>query len=513
MQRAGTLILTCLLAVTGCAPVGPEFVHPEAPTNPAWLVEELALYSTDPATLAEWWRQLNDPALNNLIEVARNQNNGIRIAGLRVLEAQAALGIALGSRYPQAQVVTGDATAVGISKNDANSAIQDVRFNQMSVGAAVAWELDFWGRFRRGIEAADANLLATIASYDEAMSLLIATVSEVYTLIRSTEEQLKLARESVAIQRRSYEIVELLFREGESSELDALQARTLLLGTEATIPKLEAALSQAENALSVLLGMPPGAVDDLLKGEGRLPDVPDSLAVGVPADMLRHRPDVRRAELQALAQNALVGVAEANLYPSFSLVGSLGLGTATATNTTQTGDSGVGELFSSDSVTYAAGASFVWPFFNYGRIRNNIRVEDARLQQALIAYRETVLQAAREAEDAMAAYAGTQAQDDILSEGVQTAQRSADLSFLRYQEGFADYQRVLQAQQSLFSQQQRYAANRGEVLLSLIAIYKSLGGGWQSAGQRQFVDETTREQMQERTNWADLIENAPASNK
>ena len=429
-----------------------------------------------------------------------------------MLEAQATLGIALGNRYPQAQVLTGDATAVGISKNDPDSAIQDLRYSQANLTAAISWELDFWGRFRRGIEAADANLLASIANYDEAMLLLVSTVSEVYTIVRSTEEQLRLARESLKIQQRSYEIVELLYREGDSSELDALQAKTLLLGTEATIPKLEQGLKQAKNALSVLLGMPPGAVDDILGMEGTLPEVPESIAVGVPADMLRQRPDVRRAELLALAQNALVGVAEANLYPSFSLNGSLGIGTSEASDTTS-GGGGLGELFSTDSTTYAAGVSFVWPFLNYGRIRNNIRVEDAQLQQALIGYRETVIQAAREAEDAMAAFAGTQAQDRILTEGVATAQRSADLSFLRYQEGFADYQRVLQAQQSLFSQQQRYAANRGDVMLSLIAIYRSLGGGWQSSSPREFVDEATRQEMQERTNWGDLLENPPSANE
>ena len=210
---------------------------------------------------------------------------------------------------------------------------------------------------------------------------------------------------------------------------------------------------------------------------------------------------MRRAELAALAQNALVGVATANLYPSFSLNGSLGL------STTDAGSAGLGDLINGDSTSYAIGASFVWPFFNYGRIRNNIRVEDARLQQALVGYRETVLQAAREVEDAMAALSGSRDQAGILEEGVATAQRSADLSLLRYQEGFADYQRVLNAQQSLFSQQQRYATARGDVLRSLVALYRSLGGG--ISEDRPFVDTATQDEMQERTNWGDVIETAP----
>ena len=499
-----TAIAALSCAAIGCAPVGPDFVRPDVELSPDWLEAEQEQFNIGPAQLVEWWRVLDDPVLDRLIATAYEQNNSLQIAGLRVLAAQAQLGIATGSKYPQVQVLAGDATAIGASESNANTTAGDLEFSQFNLGANVSWELDFWGRFRRGIEAADASYLASIASYDDVLVLLTAQVADVYTIIRATEEQLRLARESLVIQRRSFNIAEVLYRNGQNSELDALQARTLLLGTEAVVPGLETSLRQTKNALSVLLGMAPSNIDELLDGEGVLPPVPDQLFVGLPADLLRQRPDVRAAELNALAQNALVGVAEANLYPSFSLNGSLGLAAAGGTDTTRTGDSGISELFRSESLTYAAGASFVWPFLNYGRIRNNIRVEDARLQQALIVYRETVIQAAREAENAMAAFVGTQEQDRILSEGVATAHRSAELSLLRYQEGFADYQRVLDAQQSLFSQQQRYATNRGEVIRNLIAIYRSLGGGW--TDERQFVDEVTREEMQQRTNWGDLLE-------
>ena len=496
-----------ILACTsfGCAPVGPDFVRPDVPLGPEWLEAEQEQFDVGPTELIEWWRVLEDPVLDRLIETAYQQNNSLQIAGLRVLEAQARLGIATGSKYPQTQVLAGDATAIGGSESKANSTAGDLEFTQYNLGANVSWEIDFWGRFRRGIESADAAYLASIGNYDDAMVLLTAQVADTYISIRAIEEQLRLANESLTIQRRSYDIAELLYINGENSELDALQARTLLLGTEATVPALEISLRQARNALSVLLGMAPANIDKLLGGEGALPSVPAELFVGIPADLLRQRPDVRAAELNALAQNAQVGVAEADLYPSFSLTGSLGLAAAGNTDTTRTGDSGIGELFRAESLTYAAGASFVWPFLNYGRIRNNVRVQDARLQQALVAYRETVIQAARETEDAMAAFVGTQAQDRILNEGVAAANRSSELSLLRYQEGFADYQRVLNAQQSLFAQQQRYASNRGDVIRSMIAIYRSLGGGWTS--DRQFVDDATREEMQERTNWGQLLDN------
>jgi NodT family efflux transporter outer membrane factor (OMF) lipoprotein len=406
-------------------------------------------------------------------------------------------------------VVVGDATAIGASESNANTTAGDLSFTQFNLGASVSWEIDFWGRFRRGVEAADANLLGSIASYDEAVLLLIAAVADTYTLIRATDEQLRLAEESAAIQRRSYEIVEVLYRNGESSELDALQAMTLLLSTEAAIPSLKATAQQAKNALSVLLGRAPTDIGDMLSKENDLPSLPDDVAVGIPADLLRQRPDVRRAELQAIAQNATVGISTANLYPSFSLNGYLGLAAAGNTDTTRTGDSGIGELFRSDSLTYSVGPSFVWPFLNYGRIRNDIRVQDARLQQALIQYRETAIQAAREVEDTMIALARAREQDKILADTVDVAERSSDLSMLRYREGFADYQRVLNAQQSLFTAQQRYAANRGAVLSSYIALYRSLGGGWQSATPRQYIDQETREQMEERTNWGDLLDEPP----
>lgn len=501
LPKAALPAVAALALVLGaCAPVGPDFVRPDVPLNPGWLDEELEAYESDAAELTEWWKTLEDPVLNKLIETAYQQNNALKIAGLRVLESQARLGIATGSRYPQVQVLAGDASAIGTSESGSGSSTRDQSLNQFNLGATLSWEMDFWGRFRRGIEAADAGLLASIADYDDVLVLLTAQVADIYAIIRATEEQLKLAQESVDIQQRSYDIVQVLYRNGDSSELDALQAHTLLLSTQTVIPDLEATIVQSKNALGVLLGMRPGEVNALLS-EGALPSVPESIAVGVPANLLRQRPDVRKAELQALAQNALVGVAEANLYPSFSLNGTLGL------SSTEFDDSVLDDLFGGDSVSYVAGVSFVWPFFNYDRIRNNVRVEDARLQQALIGYQETVIQAAGEVENALAFHIGALKQDRILREGVDAARRSSDLSLLRYKEGFADYQRVLNAQQSLFGQQQRFAANRGEIVRSLIAIYRSLGGGWQV--NRQFVDDETKQQMEQRTNWGKLLDEPP----
>jgi outer membrane protein TolC len=247
-------------------------------------------------------------------------------------------------------------------------------------------------------------------------------------------------------------------------------------------------------------------MSDLLKGSSSIPTVPEELAVGLPADLLRRRPDVRQAEYLAMAQNAQVGLAKANLYPSFSLTGSVGLSAAGNTDTTRTGNSGFGALFSGDSLTYSIGPNFVWPFLNYGRLKNSVRVQDARLQQSLIAYRETVLQAAREVEDAMVALEGAVQQDEFLAIAVESARRSTEVAQLRFNEGFADYQRVLDAQQALFTQQSRYVGNHSSITSSFIALYLALGGGWELREDSDMIDTETLDTMKERTNWGDLIE-------
>jgi NodT family efflux transporter outer membrane factor (OMF) lipoprotein len=348
--------------------------------------------------------------------------------------------------------------------------------------------------------------MASIEARNQAMILLTAQVVATYTAIRINEEQLRIAYENVVLQQRSYDIAGVLYKHGSDSELDMQQAYTLLLSTQATIPGYEVSLRQARNAMSTLLGQAPGTTEELFDDDTGIPVLPKKIEVGIPADLLRRRPDVRQAEFNAMAQNALVGMAEADLYPSFSLTGSLSLVSGGSSGTD------FGDLFSSDALTYSIGPSFVWPFFNYGRIRNNIRVQDARLQQALVNYRETVIQASREAEDAMVALNGTEAQTEILQKTVESAKRSNELSTLRYKEGFSDYQRVLDSQQSLFTQQQRLAANRGASVLNLVSLYAALGGGWENQAGQALISEQSLEQMQQRTNWGDLLDTgAPAT--
>lgn len=492
--------------LAACTTVGPDYERPESPLGPAWYQAEIERYETTPTEELLWWRKFNDPDLDRLIAMAHAANNTLEIAGLRVLESRAQLGFATGLQYPQSQVVAGAATSVGASENAANTAAGDLRFTQYDLGVAVNWEIDFWGRFRRGIEAADAVYLGSIAAYDQALILVTAQVALTYLTIRTIEEQLKITRDNIASQQRSYDIVDVQYRNGNTSELDVLQAKTLLLSIQATMPALQAELAQAKHGLTALLGLPPKSTDALLTPGVTIPDIPQTIAIGLPADLLRQRPDVRAAEYLAMAQNASVGVATADLYPSFTLSGSLGLIAADNTDTTRTGESGISQLFSGDSLAWSAGPAFVWPFFNYGRIRNNIRVQDAVLQQALVGYRETVIQAAREVEDAIVGLNGAQQQYEMLEQTVVAAQRATDVALLRFNEGFADYQRVLDAQTALFTQQGRLVGAKSNRALNLIALYVALGGGWQARQDHELLRPETIEALRERTDWGDLIE-------
>jgi NodT family efflux transporter outer membrane factor (OMF) lipoprotein len=490
----GAMLLGLLVA---CKAVGPDFEKPEVEMSVAWVEQDDNGIETSPINQPQWWRVFNDPVLDQLVETAWKQNNSLEIAGLRVLESRAQLGIAQGNQYPQSQLSAGNASYTSPANNVGGGS----NFWQYGIGASASWEIDFWGRFRRGIESADAAYMSSIAARDQALILLTAQVVNTYTVIRINEEQLRYAHSNVKIQQRSYDITSVLYRFGSDSELDMQQAHTLLLSTKATIPGFAVALKQARNALNTLLGESPGTIDSLLGDDQGIPALPENIAVGIPADLLRRRPDVRQAELNAMAQNALVGFAEADLYPSFSLTGSLGLVSGGP------GGTDFGDLFSSDALTFSIGPSFVWPFLNYGRIRNNVRVQDARLQQALVNYREVVLQSAREAEDAMVALNGALEQTEILTQTVVSAKRSNELSMLRFREGFSDYQRVLDAQQALFGNEQRLVTQRGTAVASLVSLYKSLGGGWENQAGLPLISEQSREQMQQRSNWGELLEN------
>lgn len=489
-----TVTTVALLHFAGCMMVGPDYTPHPAPVADQWIENGDATIRPESVDYAEWWKVFGDPTLDRLVASAYEQNPDLQAAGARVLEAMARRGIAIGSLFPQQQDFFASYLRNDLSQNRANRGGVDATFDDWQVGFDAFWEVDLWGRLRRGIEAADADVIASIATYDDVLVSLIAEVATNYIFLRTFEERLAVATANVDIQQGSYEIADAKFEGGAVTELDAAQAASLLEDTRSLIPGLEAGIRQAENTLSILLGMPPRDLEDLIGGPQAIPKVPASVAVGIPAELLRRRPDVRRAERQLAAQSARIGIATADLLPQFSLTGSIALTAEDFAN-----------LFEGDSFEAFGGPTVRWAILNYGRISSNVRVQDARFQSLVGDYESTVLRAQAEVENAIASFLGARRQVDHLERSVDAAARAVELSDLQYREGAADYTRVLTTQQFLIDAQDRLVATRSSMALSLTSLYKALGGGWQMRVGNNVVDEETAEQMRERTRWTNLL--------
>jgi NodT family efflux transporter outer membrane factor (OMF) lipoprotein len=497
------LVVFSTLLLSGCITLGPDFETPESQVADEWLEAEDERVKADPAQTLEWWKTFEDPILESLIQQAYERNPTLQIAGLRVYESRATLGIAVGTLYPQVQNIGFAAGRVELSENaepisnlpDPPRAGVDTTLGDYRLGFDAAWEVDFWGRFRRTVESADAHMAATIASYDDVLVTLTGEVAAAYILLRTFEERLAVAESNVAIQKRSLEISEVRSRNQLTTELDPALARALFRNTQSQIPALRSAIRKVKNALSILLNQPPGVLDAELGTGGKIPTSPVEIALGVPADLLRRRPDVRRAELHAAAQSARIGVAKADLFPALSLVGSIGW---SSENT--------GDLLDQASRFGFGLVGVRWKILNYGRIINLMRAEDARFQQLIVNYQNTVLRAAREVEDATSSFIAAHEQVELLADGAKAAERAVELSMIQYRDGVADYTRVLDSQRFLLLQQDALTRARGRVAESLVAVYKALGGGWEQRDLDALVSEQARDAMSERTYWGDLLE-------
>ena len=495
-----------LLLIAGCTAVGPDFVTPAAPKSDGWIdADDPGIkLETEAQDYSKWWQAFDDPVLDSLVERAYGQNLTLQVAGLRILESRAVLGIAIGAQYPQIQDAVGSYRRFELSDNGANAAFLDRDFGSLTLGVDTAWEIDFWGRFRRGVEYADAQLGATVAEYDDLLVTLTAQVATTYVLIRELEERLVLARQNVGLQQRTLDIATVRFKNGEVNELDVVQARALLGDTQARIPTLESLLRQSKNALSLLLGQPPSELRDVFGDPGKIPKAPEEIAIGIPTELLRRRPDIRSAELQTAAQSARIGIAKANLYPRFTLGGFIGFNTSDDGGI-QSNNADLGDLFDGGSFTGFIGPSFSWPILNYGRLTNNVRAQDSRFQQLVINYQDTVLRAYQEVEDALVGFLKSQDVTRYLTRSVKASGRSAELSLLQYREGLVDYTRVLDTQSFLVAQQDRQAESRGAIARNLISTYKALGGGWETRDPSKAVPQTVQEDMKARTNWGGLL--------
>ena len=502
------VVIACAIVFSGCTQVGPDFIRPEPQVMPQWMEADEAQVRTSPADYRMWWAAFKDPVLDHLVQIAYAQNIPLRVAGARVFEARARLGIAIGEQYPQFQQAVGSALDIRESERaptapQRRSAADQFEYKQVQVAAAASWEIDFWGKFRRAVESEDASLLGSIAAYDNALVSLTAEVARTYVAIRTIEERVRIAQENVAIQKESLRIAQARFEAGASTDRDVQQALAQLRGTEAVVPQFEASLRQAKNALCILLGMPPGKLDHLLGDRLTIPQAPLDVAVGIPADLLRRRPDIRSAELRAAAQSALIGVAKADLYPAFTLTGTFGF------LASDVGRFGLGDITAWSSRYGSFGPSFAWNILNYGQITNNVRVQDARFQELVFAYQDTVLRAQQEVEDALTGFLQSQKSLIYLAEAVTAAKLSANLAFIQYQSGATDYTTVISAQQFLLSDQDSLAVAQGAVPQGLIAVYRSLGGGWELREGKPFLPADITTAMGQRTDWGGLL--APAA--
>ncbi len=496
-----------VLALAGCM-VGPNFTPPTA--------RLAARYSTDAdqanaAANVLWWQNFSDPILDRLIQMGYRNNLSLQVVGLRVLQARAQLAAAVGELYPQQQALTGGYDYERQSRGSpSNVGGAETFLNVAQLSFTASWEIDFWGKYRRAVQANDAAFLGSIQAYDAALVSLTSSIAQSYITIRMLQAQISVARSNISVQTESLRIAKVQFNAGQTSLLDVEQAQTQLGITQATLPTLQAQLDSQQDALAVLLGTTPDAVPPLIAGGNGIPRAPKAVAAGIPKDLLRQRPDVLQAELAAATQSAELGVAKAQLYPALSLSGTFEFESSNSPGTS------LGDLFHWSNRAVSLGPSVQIPIFNYGQLTNQVRAQDAVFEQSIITYQNTVLQAQQEVQDGINSFAQAQASVSALSGAAQSAIESTKLAMIRYVDGQSDYTTVLSAEQAQLQVQNSLAEAQGNVPLSLVSLYSALGGGWQIAQNQDVVPANIAADMRARTHWGGLLQPAahaaPTSN-
>lgn len=467
-ERAGRIMLAAGAAATallaGCA-VGPDYVPPDTSATPTQWAEPLeAGLTTRSADLARWWTALRDPVLDRLVERAIASNLDLRIATARLAEARAQRGVAFSEFFPFT-----DATG-RYSRYRNSEGIGSFRAGEndlFSAGLDASWEIDVWGRIRRNVEAADADIASAKENRRDVLVTLLGEVGVNYADLRGFQQRLIIARENVRTQAESLELTRSRFAAGLTSELDVARAESNLRSTESQIPTLAAGEKAAAHRLATLTGRPPGALTEELAAPAPIPVAEGEVPMGLPSDLLRRRPDIRRAERDIASATALIGVATADLFPRFSLTGSFGFE-----------NSQVGRMFDSENRFWSFGPAFRWPILEWGRIRSNIRVQEARAESSLASYERTLLNAFEETENAIVNYARERERRETLRRAVAATQRSVDLSQSLYKAQLTDFLSVLDAERQLFQLQDQLVASDATVTANLVRLYKALGGGW-----------------------------------
>jgi len=511
LPKIGLSVLTVMM-MSGCAKLGPDFMGVKTAYMPAkWKHKQ----ERSDATIAQWWKTFNDPTLNTLVDKAYAQNLDIESAGLRILQARAALGISEGLSFPQRQTLSGNAAAVRSNGNN---------FEAAGLNFDIGWEMDIWGKYARGVESSEANLYATLASYNDIMVSVIAEVARNYINYRTAQERIAYAERNVLIQERVTKMTEVQFNSGNVSELDMQQARSQLYNTRSAIPSIEISRIKSRNAIALLLGTDASQISKLLRSKHKKYTDPTGKYIGqkkqgimqikdsssdllnvamipqaklnpynkVDAGLISRRPDIKLAEYNVHSNSALIGAKMAELYPSFTLFGNIGYNANNAIGSWGT---------ASDALGVSVGPAFSWNIFQYGRIKNQIRLQDAVFEESLVNYNKKVLSAVTEVSDALNSYVLTKKQQVENRKAVDATVRAFNISVIQYNDGLVSYQRLLTTVEKLTSTQDRYATIKGSLSINAILLYKALGGGWQINKGKSYLSADTAEKMKKRVDW------------
>lgn len=466
-----------LLTLTGCTSfrdwkangfkVGPNYCKPGAEVETQWIdFQRDSRVSADEPDLSAWWTNLNDPVLNELVHQAYSQNLTLKQAGTAIMRARAIRGVAAGNLFPQVQQAVGSYSRIQASQNTAiPSPLR--RFDDWAGGINAAWELDFWGRFRRSVAAADAELDASVDNFDDVLVILVADVARNYVQLRTFQQRLEITRSNLESQRGSLKIAEAQFLGEATNKLSVNQAANNIASTEALIPVFENGLRRANNRLCILLGIPPRDLVSELPPMP-IPTVSPEVKVGIPADLLRRRPDIRAAERAVAAQSERIGIATAELYPRIQLIGSLEWQAGNLEN-----------LFEPASVFALISPGFTWNVLNYGRIKNSIEAQRAFFKDLVYQYQERVLVAQQEVDDSINSFVKFQDENASLREAVKEIVEAKSIATTLFETGAVNFNTVYLIEIFQLAQQDRLVVSDQNIALALIDIYRSLGGGWQ----------------------------------
>ncbi len=446
-----------ILSLTACV-VGPDYVPPRAAVPEQWHTT-LNGQTARPMDLATWWTTFNDPQLSQLIQQAIANNLDLKVAFARINEARAQYGIAQASYYP----FINSSGSTGENYNG----VSDKRNGHYSLGLDATWEIDIFGRIARSVESAQASIEAMEANYHAVRVSLLGEVALNYVQMRTLQSRLQVATRNLTAQEGVYQLARWRWQAGLATKLDVEQALTSAEQLRAQLPPLKNQIAQNQHQLAVLLGVTPASLNAQLNNNQAIPAANLKIAIGIPADVLRQRPDIQQAERALAAQTAQIGVATAAMYPKLALSGSIGLDAIKASN-----------FFTAAGLVDSLLGKLTFPIFNAGAIRQNIEVQNARQEQALVQYEATVLTALKEVENALIGVAQEQQRLQDLNRATQTAQRAVALAQNQYHSGLTDFQNVLQTQRTLLNLQDQRATSAGQVSTYMISLYKALGGGW-----------------------------------